>query len=132
MNLNVNVVMKNARDAPHLIERRAGDTIVTSSLAVHYPTPWEPVCASSRWALNCSVQTVRRQVFKQGIRLGSISPARSSALCLQTGHSKLQQAREAGSLLEAREVAEMVMFMLTQPRSMRIRDVVMLPTNLDL
>ena len=75
LNLNVNVVMKNVHDVlPHMIERGAGDIIVTSSLAAHFPTPWEPVYASSKWAINCFVQTVRRQVFRHGIRVGSISP----------------------------------------------------------
>lgn len=47
LNLNVNVVMKNVHDVlPHMIERRTGDIIVTSSLAAHFPTPWEPVYAS--------------------------------------------------------------------------------------
>ena len=45
---------------------------------------------------------------------------------------KLKQARETGSLLEASEVASVVMFMLTRPRGMTIRDVVMMPTNFDL
>ena len=45
---------------------------------------------------------------------------------------KLKEAKEAGSLLEASEVANVVMFMLTRPRGMTIRDVVMLPTNFDL
>jgi ribitol 2-dehydrogenase len=49
LNLNVNVVMKNVHDVlPHMIERRTGDIIVTSSLAAHFPTPWEPVYASSK------------------------------------------------------------------------------------
>src|SRR4051794_31894925 len=75
LNLNVNVVIKNVHDVlPHMIERGSGDIIVTSSLAAHFPTPWEPVYASSKWAINCFVQTVRRQVFKHGIRVGSISP----------------------------------------------------------
>src|SRR5260221_11502092 len=75
MNLNVNAVMKNVHDVlPHMIERRTGDIIVTSSLAAHFPTPWEPVYASSKWAINCFVQTVRRQLFKHGIRVGSVSP----------------------------------------------------------
>jgi len=30
---------------------------------------WEPVYASSKWAINCFVQTVRRQVFKHDIRV---------------------------------------------------------------
>jgi ribitol 2-dehydrogenase len=44
----------------------------------------------------------------------------------------LKEAKEAGSLLEASEVANVVMFMLMRPRGMTIRDVVMLPTNFDL
>ncbi len=134
LHLNVNVVMKNVHGVlPHMIERRTGDIIVTSSLAAHFPTPWEPVYASSKWAINCFVQTVRRQVFKHGIRVGSISPGPViSALLADWPPEKLQQAREEGSLLEASEVAEVVMFMLTRPRGMTIRDVVMLPTNFDL
>ena len=134
LNLNVNVVMKNVHDVlPHMIARATGDIIVTSSLAAHFPTPWEPVYASSKWAINCFVQTVRRQVFKHGIRVGSISPGPViSALLADWPPEKLAEAKAAGSLLEASEVAEVLMFMLTRPRGMTIRDVVMLPTNFDL
>ncbi|MBR0896258.1 SDR family oxidoreductase [Bradyrhizobium tropiciagri] len=134
LNLNVNVVMKNVHDVlPHMIARGTGDIIVTSSLAAHFPTPWEPVYASSKWAINCFVQTVRRQVFKHGIRVGSISPGPViSALLADWPAEKLAEAKAAGSLLETNEVAEVVMFMLTRPRGMTIRDVVMLPTNFDL
>ncbi|MHC2252217.1 ribitol 2-dehydrogenase [Bradyrhizobium embrapense] len=134
LNLNVNVVMKNVHDVlPHMIARGTGDIIVTSSLAAHFPTPWEPVYASSKWAINCFVQTVRRQVFRHGIRVGSVSPGPViSALLADWPAEKLAEAKAAGSLLEASEVAEVVMFMLTRPRGMTIRDVVMLPTNFDL
>ena len=134
LNLNVNVVMKNVHDVlPHMIERGSGDIVVTSSLAAHFPTPWEPVYASSKWAINCFVQTVRRQVFKHGIRVGAISPGPViSALLADWPPEKLQEARDSGSLLETSEVAAVVTFMLTRPRGMTIRDVVMLPTNFDL
>lgn len=43
----MNVVMKNVRDVlGHMTERGSGDSMVTSFLAAHYPTPWEPVYAS--------------------------------------------------------------------------------------
>jgi ribitol 2-dehydrogenase len=134
LNLNVNVVMKNVHDVlPHMIERGRGDIIVTSSLAAHYPTPWEPVYASSKWAINCFVQTVRRQVFKHGIRVGAISPGPVvTALIADWPADKLAEARASGSLLDASEVADVVTFMLTRPRGMTIRDVVMMPTNFDL
>ena len=134
LNLNVNVVMKNVRDVlPHMIARGTGDIIVTSSLAAHYPTPWEPVYASSKWAIDCFVQTVRRQVFKHGLRVGAISPGPVvTALIADWPADKLAQARASGSLLDAAEVAEVILFMLTRPRGMTIRDVVMMPTNFDL
>ena len=134
LNLNVNVVMKNVHDVlPYMIERGTGDIIVTSSLAAYFPIPWEPVYASSKWAINCFVQTVRRQVFKHGIRVGSISPGPvATALLADWPEEKLKDAKESGSLLEAAEVANVVLFMLTRPRGMTIRDVVMLPTNFDL
>ena len=134
LNLNVNVVMKNVRAVlPHMIARGSGDVIVTSSLAAHFPTPWEPVYASSKWAIDCFVQTTRRQVFKHGLRVGAISPGPVvTALIADWPADKLAQARASGSLLDPAEVAEVILFMLTRPRGMTIRDVVMLPTNFDL
>jgi ribitol 2-dehydrogenase len=134
LNLNINVVMKNVHDVlPLMIERGSGDIIVTSSLAAHYPTPWEPVYAASKWAIDCFVQTVRRQVFKHGLRVGSISPGPvASALLADWPEEKLKEAKAAGSLLEPAQVAEVVIFMLTRPRGMTIRDVVMMPSHFDL
>ena len=134
LNLNINVVMKNVRGVlPHMIERGTGDIIVTSSLAAHFPTPWEPVYASSKWAIDCFVQTVRRQVFKHGIRVGAISPGPViTALLADWPAEKLEEAKAKGTLLEAAEVANVVLFMLTRPRGMTIRDVVMMPTQFDL
>lgn len=42
------------------------------------------------------------------------------------------EARESCSLLEASNVLNVVLFMLTRPRGMTIRDVVMFATNFDL
>ena len=73
------------------------------------------------------------QVFKHGIRVGSVSPGPVvTALLADWPADKLAEARASGSLIEASEVAEVILFMLTRPRGMTIRDVVMLPTNFDL
>lgn len=134
LNLNVNVVMKNVHDVlPHMIERKSGDIIVTSSLAAHFPTPWEPVYAASKWAIHCFVQTVRRQVFKHGIRVGSVSPGPvASALLADWPEEKLREAKATGSILDTEEVAEVILFMLSRKRGTTIRDVVLMPSNFDL
>ena len=134
LNLNVNVVMKNVHDVlPGMIERGSGDIVVTSSLAAHFPTPWEPVYASSKWAINCFVQTVRRQVFKHGIRVGCVSPGPViSALLNDWSEQKLSEAKAAGSLIAASEVADAILYMLTRPRQVTVRDMIIMPSNFDL
>ena len=63
----------------------------------------------------------------------SISPGPVvTALLADWPAEKLAEARASGSLIEPAEVAEVVLFMLTRPRGMTIRDVVMMPTQFDL
>jgi ribitol 2-dehydrogenase len=77
--------------------------------------------------------TVPSDQTTHGIRVGSISPGPViTALLADRPAKKLKEAREAGSLVEASEVANVITFMLTRPRGMTTRDVVMMPTNFDL
>ena len=72
-------------------------------------------------------------MFRHGLRVGAISPGPVvTALIADWPADKLAEARASGSLLEPAEVAEVILFMLTRPRGMTIRDVVMMPTNFDL
>ena len=135
LNLNVNVVMKNVHDVlPHMIERRTGDIIVTSSLAGALPP--RPGSRSTPRRSGRSTASCRRcaaRCSRHGLRVGSISPGPViSALLADWPPEKLREAKASGSLLEASEVAEVILFMLTRPRGMTIRDVVMMPTNFDL
>ncbi|NEK15830.1 SDR family oxidoreductase [Rhizobium leguminosarum] len=134
LNLNVNVVIKNVRNViPHMIERGTGDIVVTSSVAGHSAIPWEPVYSSSKWAMTCFVQTMRRQLLKNGIRVGSVSPGPViSALLADWPEENLRKAKEAGALIEPKEVADAIIFMLTRPRNVTIRDIVVLPSAFDI
>ena len=134
VSLNVSVVMKNVQNVlPHMIERGTGDIIVTSSVAGHFPVHWEPVYASSKWAMTNFVQTVRRQVLKHGIRVSSVSPGPvNSALLADWPEENLRKAKESGSIIEPSDVSDAVMYILTRPRNVTIRDMVVLPSNFDM
>ena len=134
LNLNVNAVMKNVHAViPHMSARGTGDIIVTCSVAGHFPVPWEPVYSGSKWAITCFVQTMRRQLNKQGIRVGQVSPGPViSALLADWPEENLRKAKENGSLIEPSEVADAIMFMLTRTRNVTIRDMIVLPTNFDI
>ncbi|MBZ5759294.1 MULTISPECIES: SDR family oxidoreductase [Rhizobium] len=133
LNLNVNAVIKNVHDvAPHMIERGTGDIVVTCSIAGHYPTYWEPVYASSKWAITCFVQTMRRQMIPHGIRVAQVSPGPVvSALLADWPEENLRKAKESGSLMDPSEVADAVEYILTRKRTVTIRDMIVLPTNFD-
>ena len=134
LNLNVNVVMKNVRTVmPHMIERGTGDIVVTCSVAGHMPIQWEPVYSGSKWAVTCFVQTMRRQLKDHGVRVGQVSPGPVvSALLADWPADRLQAAKDSGSLIEPSEVADAVLYMLTRPRNVTIRDMIVLPTNFDI
>lgn len=134
LNLNVNAVMKNVHAViPHMTGRGSGDIIVTCSVAGHFPVPWEPVYSGSKWAITCFVQTMRRQLNKKGIRVGQVSPGPViSALLADWPEENLRKAKESGSLIEPEEVSDAILYMLTRPRNVTIRDMVVLPTNFDI
>ena len=44
----------------------------------------------------------------------------------------MEEALANGSLMQPKEVADAVMFMLTRPRNVTIRDLVILPQSVDL
>ena len=134
LTLNVNAVIKNTHAViPHMMARGTGDIVVTCSVAGHSAIPWEPVYSASKWAVNCFVQTMRRQLRGHGIRVGMVSPGPViSALLADWPEENLRKARESGSLIDPQEVADAVIYMLTRPRNVTIRDMVVLPTNFDI
>ena len=136
LNLNVNAVMKNVRDViPHMIERGTGTSSSLARWRVMNAVPWEPVYSGSKWAITCFVQTMRRQLNQEGYPASArVSPGPViSALPLPTGPRRTSgRRRSPGSLIEPTEVSDAVLFMLTRPRNVTIRDIIVLPTNFDI
>ena len=134
LDLNINATFRAIQAVlPHMIERKSGDIIVTSSVAGVVPVVWEPIYTASKHAVQAFVHTVRRQVAKHGLRVGAVLPGPVvTALINDWPQAKRDEALADGSLMEAKEVAEAVIFMLTRPHNITIRDLVIVPQSLDL
>jgi ribitol 2-dehydrogenase len=134
LNLNINAAFRSVQAVlPHMVERKSGDIVMTSSVAGMIPVVWEPIYTASKHAVQAFVHTVRRQVFKHGIRVGAIQPGPVvTALISDWPKEKLDDAIASGGLMEPIEVAEAILFMLTRPRNVTIRDLVILPLSTDL
>jgi ribitol 2-dehydrogenase len=133
LNLNVNACFRSIHAVlPHMRERGTGDVIVTSSIAGLVPVVTEPVYTASKHAVTAFVHALRRQVMKHGIRVGAVEPGPVVTPLLDDWpRAKLDEALAAGALIQPREVAQAVLFMLTRPRSVTIRDLVILPLTSD-
>ena len=134
LNLNINAVFRSVHAVlPHMVERKSGDIIVTSSIAGLVPVVWEPIYTASKHAVQAFVHTVRRQVAPHGLRVGAVQPGPVvTALISDWPKDKLDDELAKGGLLQPVEVAEAVLFMLTRPRNVTIRDLVILPQSNDL
>ena len=134
LNLNINAVFRTIHAVlPHMVERGTGDIVVTSSVAGLVPVVVEPIYTASKHAVQAFVHTLRRQVMKHGIRVMEVAPGPVvTALLDDWPKAKLEDALAKGSLMQPREVAEAILFMLTRPRNVTIRDLVILPQSLDL
>ncbi len=134
LNLNINAAFRSIHAVlPHMVERKTGDIVVTSSIAGLVPVVWEPIYTASKHAIQAFVHTVRRQVARHGLRVGAVAPGPVvTALISDWPKQKLEDELAAGGLMQPVEVAEAVMFMLTRPRNITIRDLVILPQSNDL
>lgn len=134
LNLNVNAAFRCVNAVlPHMIGRGTGDIIFTSSVAGVVPVVWEPVYTASKFAVQAFLHATRRQVSQHGIRMGAVLPGPVvTALLDDWPKAKMEEALANGSLMQPREVAEAVLFMLSRPRNVVIRDLVILPNSVDL
>ena len=134
LNLNINAAFRSIRAVlPHMMTRKTGDIIVTSSIAGVVPVVWEPIYTASKFAVQAFVHTTRRQLAPHGIRVGAVLPGPVvTALLDDWPKEKMDEALANGSLMQPVEVADAVIFMLTRQRNVTVRDLVILPSSVDL
>ena len=130
LTLNVDAVMRCAHAViPAMRAGGGGDIVVTSSISGHMDIVGEPVYSASKNAVQTFVHTLRRQVAEHGIRVMSIAPGPvANPMQWLTTPEDIQRAvHETGSHLASEDCADAILFMLTRPPHVTIRDLVILP-----
>jgi ribitol 2-dehydrogenase len=115
-----------------MIAQRSGDIVITSSVSGHQAIPWEPVYSASKHAVQAFVHGLRRQVCEYGVRVGSLAPGRVLNELWGIGADDIESEVAAGAGLRSEDVAEALEFMVSRPRHLTIRDLVILPRSQDL
>ncbi|WP_138760884.1 SDR family oxidoreductase [Modestobacter altitudinis] len=128
---NVTGVLTTVHAAlPRMIARGSGDVVVTSSVSGHQAIPWEPVYSASKHALQAFVHGVRQQLVGTGVRIMSVAPGVVlNDLWAVTDEGQVADGVTTGTGMRSEDVADAVDFMLSRPRHVTVRDLVLLPTN---
>ncbi|WP_413991031.1 SDR family oxidoreductase [Labrys okinawensis] len=134
LTLNINAVFRTVHAVlPGMIARRNGDIVVTSSVSGHQAIQWEPVYSASKHAVQSFVHGVRRQIAPHNVRIGSLAPGMVlNELWGITDPAEIERRAAERGGLRSEDVAEALLFMLTRPPNVTIRDLVMLPQNQDI
>jgi ribitol 2-dehydrogenase len=111
----------------------SGDVILTSSVSGHQAIPWEPVYSASKHAVQAFTHGLRRQVAAAGVRVGAVAPGIVlNELWGYTDPAAIDAKVATREGLRSEDVADAVLYMLTRPPNVTIRDLVILPQNQDI
>ena len=130
--INVEAVMRCAHAViPPMRAQGGGDIVVTSSIAGFSDIHWEPIYSASKNAVQTFVHTLRRQLAGAGIRVMSLAPGQVANPLWGFHEAADIQRVSSGERthLTSEDCAEALLFMLSQPRHVTIRDLVILPQN---
>jgi ribitol 2-dehydrogenase len=118
---------------PAMLARQAGDVVLTSSISGHEAIHWEPIYSASKHAVQAFAHGLRRQVMKDGLRVGTVAPGVVlNELWGYHDEAAIAARVAAREGLRSEDVADAVLFMLTRPPNVTIRDLVILPQNQDI
>ena len=130
LRINIEGVLRCAQAViPTMRERRSGDILITSSIAGHAELHRGPAYGASKHALETIVNTLRRQLAGAGIRVMSLAPGKvANELWGYEDAAEIERLSVAeGGWLRSDDVAAAGLFMLSRPRHVTVRTVVMVP-----
>ncbi|MFM9957989.1 MAG: SDR family oxidoreductase [Phycisphaerales bacterium] len=112
---------------------RPRDIVLLGSTVGKHISPFSSMYGSTKFALNSIAEAVRRELAPKGIRVSSISPAivRSEFQGV-AGYDPAKFGAfmdSVGPVLEPDDIARLILFMVSQPASVCINDVVIRPTR---
>ncbi len=130
LRVNVEAALRCAHAViPAMKAQGSGDILFTSSIAGHAELHRGPAYGASKHALETIVNTLRRQLAGAGIRVMSLAPGKvANELWGYADAEEIERLSVGeGGWLRSKDVAESAIFMLSRPRHVTVRTVVMVP-----
>lgn len=118
--------------APIMIERGSGHIINISSVAGKETYPLGNVYCASKHAVQSLTKGMRIDMLKHGIKVSSVSPGavetEFSLVRFNGDTNKAKEIYRGFTPLNAQDIAETILFIVTRPKHVNIDDVLIMPT----
>lgn len=113
---------------PHLLESGEADVVTVASEAGRRGLPYEAVYCASKFGQVGFTRALDHELRERGVRCTSVCPGGvATDFALDDGRGRTPDALPG--MMTAEEVAEVVLFVLTRPRTHRILEVALRPVT---
>jgi len=113
---------------PHLLVSDAADLVTLASEAGRRGLPNEAVYCASKFGQVGFTRALDHELRERGIRCTNVCPGGvATDFALGEGRGRTPDMPELAGMMAAEEVAEVVLFVLTRPRSHRLLEVALRP-----
>ncbi len=113
---------------PHLLASDAADLVTLASEAGRRGLPNEAVYCASKFGQVGFTRALDHELRERGIRCTNVCPGGvATDFALGEGRGRTPDMPELAGMMAAEEVAEVVLFVLTRPRSHRLLEVALRP-----
>jgi len=129
IDVNVKGTLYAVRAAlPHLIESGEADLVTIASEAGRRGLPLEAVYCASKFAQVGFTRALDHELRERGVRCTNICPG-GVATEFAMGRGRTPEMPELGGMMSGEDVAEVVLFALTRPRTHRILETAFRPVT---
>jgi len=129
IDVNVKGAIYSVRAAlPHLVKSDAADIVTIASEAGRRGLPNEAVYCSSKFAQVGLTRALDHELRERGVRCTNVCPG-GVATDFAMGRGRTPDMPQLAGMMRPGDVAEMVLFVLTRPRTHRILEVAMRPVT---
>lgn len=129
IDVNVKGAIYSVRAAlPHLVKSDAADLVTIASEAGRRGLPNEAVYCSSKFAQVGLTRALDHELRERGVRCTNVCPG-GVATDFAMGRGRTPDMPQLAGMMRPEDVAEMVLFVLTRPRTHRILEVAMRPVT---
>jgi 3-oxoacyl-[acyl-carrier protein] reductase len=113
---------------PHLLESGAADIVTVASEAGRRGLPFEAAYSASKFAQVGFTRALDHELREQGIRCTNVCPGGvATDFAMEEGRGRRPDMPELAGMMQAEDVAAVVVFALERPRTHRMLEIAFRP-----